>query len=253
MRKNTKDDRTRAIEEAHFEAFRGLVPDFPDGKVLHEDGPDFRILMPGKIIGIEHSEVYKPFNHGHPPEQAIESEIRDVIEMAMACAKSSGTLPVRVSLFFDYQQTRNKSERKEIARLISAFVCANIPPDENGIVEVMRGDANWDDRLQAVSQIQIDRLQVNTHRWWSPLVASHEVIDIRQLQQEIRRKEDKITQYRDHCDECWLLMVADSFMKPSTAVDVTQAALEHCYIASFDRVYFLGSALRQLYQLKISL
>jgi hypothetical protein len=48
------------LESSHFKVFRTRVPDFPEGKVWHEDSPDFWIHTAAKTLGVEHCLVHIP-------------------------------------------------------------------------------------------------------------------------------------------------------------------------------------------------
>jgi len=52
-----KEDRKRARERAHFEAFRAAYSDFPLGIVESAQQPDFTVVTEaGERLGIEHTE-----------------------------------------------------------------------------------------------------------------------------------------------------------------------------------------------------
>ena len=244
------DRRIKKIESGHFKVFRSLVEDIPDGEVLHRDEPDFVILgSRKKIIGVEFRQLFKPTDKGRTPEQALESETSDIAAMAQEYAELRGTPPVGVSLFFNYRQTQNKSERDKIARSIARLVQEKYPRDENGSVELEYGVAYSDDRLKVIDEIYIGRNQHAKHHYWRPEGAGWAMRDnVGLIQAAIDDKTGKISRYQKRCDECWLVLTSDA-LRPSGAIHANDATRAHRFNSPFARTYFLDLALRKLNQL----
>jgi hypothetical protein len=71
------------------------------------------------------------------------------------------------------------------------------------------------------------------------------------VQQAITKKAIRLPTYRDACDECWLLLVADSFVA-SGNLEVDDAAKEDVFSTPFTRTYFLDFGRGYLYRLNES-
>jgi hypothetical protein len=69
------------------------------------------------------------------------------------------------------------------------------------------------------------------------------------LQSAIDDKAPKLQGYLEHCDECWLLLVADS-MKPSATIHPGAETLARTFISPFDRTFFLNFGMGTVSPLK---
>jgi hypothetical protein len=88
-----------------------------------------------------------------------------------------------------------------------------------------------------------------TARWVAPRAGSVLADCVDLLQSAIDDKAPKFHGYREHCDECWLLLVADS-SKPSASIHPSDKSLAHSYVSPFDRTYFLDFGMGTVHQLK---
>lgn len=249
MTVNRYEKEKKEREKNEFNRFVFLLPDFPQGEIRHEDGPDFRVHTPNKVIGIEHCRVYKPSGNGGFFEQAIDSQVDDVIGTARKYAELEGVPPARVDVVFNYEQTRDKSARKNIARSIVEIVRANMP--ENGQVSLARGDLNLPDEAGVIANIYISRSSIDVQHNWFPLrVHTCAAGDISLIQIAIDEKRKKFSDYMEKCNECWLLMVANIFTKPSTTIDISRGALTHHFLSPFARIYYLDCVNNELQRLQ---
>lgn len=69
------------------------------------------------------------------------------------------------------------------------------------------------------------------------------------IRERIQDKNTKITEYRDRCDEIWLLLVVDGG-RPSTFFDVAGEVLENVYDSKFDQTYLSDFQRKQVHELK---
>ena len=72
---------------------------------------------------------------------------------------------------------------------------------------------------------------------------------IERVQDAITRKDKIYDACLRKCDECWLLVVADSFVS-SGNIHPDTASLSHVYTSPFSRIYFLDFGLGRVAILK---
>lgn len=235
------------IEHSQFCAFRKLVEDFPDGEVIHEDAPDFRVLSASETVGIEHCRVYKPSNT-KISEHAIAEWEDEITASAQRLAELRGTPPVQVSVFYG-TGTISRAERKGLPRAIARAVHEKVPL-KSGRIEIDCSRVpelrNW------LSTITISKHEVfDRHHWQNPRAqwVLQDCIEV--LQIEIDKKSKLLPSYLQSCDSAWLLMASDA-SRMSQSIHPNEASLAHIYRSSYSRTYFFDIAMSKLYRLNTS-
>ena len=149
-----------------------------------------------------------------------------------------------VWLFFNAQYLRRtvgakrrfftKAEKQRIAESIATFVGAHMPAQGCSI--------NCDslpDQPRQVDQILIGRNgPVDYHDWRCLEFNAIQYNAIDRLQDTINKKNMRYAACISECEECWLLVVADSFSS-SGNIHPDEASLSHVYTSPFDRIYYL--------------
>lgn len=238
-------------EAWHFEMFRHHVDDLPIGDVIHvetdpskhpDGAPDFLVRAVTNCVGIELTRLYKPTNPDMPIQQAIEADIDEVIRLAQSEYQSGTAPPLHVSLFFTRQREIDRSKRLEIATDLVTIVCNNVPEPGCRIILEER-DCELRSIIDFIDRIHIDRNQYQRRHHWHSVQAAWVWKDcIDAIQQAISRKALKLPTYLTHCDECWLLVVADS-LRPSGAIYLDDVSRQYLYESPFARTYFVDTGL----------
>ena len=238
---------SKGIESRHFKKFRSLIPDFPDGEVWHEDSPDFWVLTPNHVLGIEHCQVLIPVGN-KPPIQAIESQTDDIISMAQEHAELRGMPPIQVNFLFGHYSPLRKRQRLDLAREIARSVhdavaqMGHVQPFSSIVIR----KPNIPDQLTSA---RILILKEGARHFWRCNRYGWAVEDCRELfQKSIDEKRELFETYLANCQECWLLMVAD--VKPSSFIHPNTKTIDHRFMSPFSRTYFLDLAEGRLNQLK---
>jgi hypothetical protein len=248
----------KEVERQHLHSFRGLCPGFPAGNLTEGETPDFVVTTPsGWRIGIEHTQVFKQPGADGTPEQADEATKNFITMAAKQHAEALGLPPVRVTLFFNphylrrsvgnRRQSLTKAERQSVAEKIAAFVAAKMP-DEGGFVE-----CDWrPGQPRQVDLIHIDRQQRRgRHVWWCLEMNAIQSDAIERFQEAITKKDKNYETCISECDECWLLVVANSFQSSGT-IHQDSASILQTYTSPFTRVYFLDFGLGKVHRLNVA-
>jgi hypothetical protein len=249
----------KKTESIHFKSFRrlagGIVPDAPVvhtgsfGERAPDGAPDFLIRLPQRVLGIEHREVMKPQRSTRQVERAFEQNCDEILRMGREQAELRGLPPVRVSVFFGSTVPGARQERLALARALVDVVHDYMPEDKQNVRLDYEHFQGRD--LHGIDTVHINRYDdfPSAGHWIAPRAAwvMSECTDL--LQRAIAEKAPKYDRYRRHCDECWLLLVADS-TKPSASIHPSDESLAHKYVSPFDRTFFLDAGMGTLHQLK---
>jgi len=236
-------------ESAHFKFFRQLVDDFPEGEVEHVDEPDFLIHSPSGIVGVEHTQLFKPNKSDKPPTQAFESQAEEIVALAQEHAELRATPPVNAALFFNLRNTLPKARRLELARAIARVIHDNVP-QQNESIQLEYRPGGPGEQPPEVDLIILSRDEQRKRHYWQTSEAGLVLRDCRHvIQNTIDEKSTKLPKYLAKCAKCWLLMVSDG-LRPSGKIFPDDKSAVHCYESRFERTYFLDCTNNRLHLLK---
>jgi hypothetical protein len=216
------------LEDAFFHSFCYFEPDTNFGRVVRSESPDFIILGQARAVGVEVTALYLSES-----EVASESTKTSITSSAYLEAKKLGLPSANVVLFFSAVHPFTLKKRNEVAVKVAQVVGVHMPPPGGRVsLEGISGQPS------EVDLIMIDRSIDSPREKWDWMEAgvvlkdSHEI-----LQNAINKKISKAPEYLKKCDECWLLIGANSF-RPSGNIrpsDIKNMAVN----SPFHRTYFL--------------
>jgi hypothetical protein len=90
---------------------------------------------------------------------------------------------------------------------------------------------------------------LDVHRWSRDHLNIVTLDPITLLQEAIDKKEKKLQNYMEKCDECWLLIGVDEWTAPES-IDFTQRGTDHVYKCGFSRLFFLRNIQGSLVELR---
>jgi hypothetical protein len=105
--------------------------------------------------------------------------------------------------------------------------------------------------LQIPSIFLIISISRSPYHWWVVDSAAYELnFPIKQIQDQINKKNRKYEEYQKKCDECWLLIVIDVF-KDSQSFEMPDQ-IDHTFESKFERVFYMdASHIKDLRELPI--
>jgi hypothetical protein len=239
----------KALERYFIETLKRNLSDFPSGKIVDCESPDFLLQTSDRVIGVEVTRLYGMDNESSVAPQLVENEHENVVMTAQSIAESNGLPPLMVDVYFDHKELITKSDRKLISEQLLAIVSHNIP-ELNKRTSIENNGQPFPAQVKAIS-IRRPR-PLKSHLWQTAGggIVNENFAD--QLQREIDKKNLKISEYRKRCDDCWLLVVAD-WTGPSAFFGISDEMRNIKYKALFNRVYFLEGGSEQITQLNIAL
>lgn len=231
------------MELTYFKSFQHFEPNLRGDIIAHADrkpGPDFRVRAGNKIVGVEVTTLCTPL-----ASRAIESTEDRILDEACSMAEGQGLPPACVTLFFNLHKPLRVADRIRIADAVVKVVAENMPPE---------GDLA-DLEMRPGQPSEVDLIQVNRRyprelgRWRAGSefrAIERNVSGI--VQEAITEKASRLSTYVTTCDECWLLLVADSF-RGSGNLSLVESGQKQAFSSGFARTYLLDFGRGYLYQL----
>lgn len=238
-------------ELAHLLAFKEAHLRFPEGDIPREDRnskPDFRVVSPERVIGIEHTEIYHEQGGRGIPLQARGTYMERITRIAQEIYQSRDNPPVSVWPHFTTNARLGVGNVDNLAEELAEIVEHNLP-EKNSSVELKQSWSSSDPLPRQFSAIQILRYGDGQPPWFPPMVGAEPEVPTSYIQKRVQDKNAKVAEYRGRCDEVWLLMVIDG-SRPSTFLDVAGGALSSVYESRFDRTYLFGFQQKQVHELR---
>jgi hypothetical protein len=231
-RQNQKNEEIRLVEQMR----RGL-DGTPAGQIEPADEPDVYIATSDRRIGIEVTELHQSPGAGQAPRRRQESERSGIVGRARVLADASGMPVVDVAVHFNESIPINKSDRRRIVSELVRLVAAHLPGSEGSVtVDLWRQHSN---SLPWIRTVRLFRDGFLTKHHWSVPDSGWVQMDFRpELQATINEENSRHARYTQHCDECWLLIVA-SGGRPSGLFEASDETRSHLYCSLFARTFFM--------------
>jgi len=223
--------------------FKAVLDEFPGGKIIESESPDFIIDDGNRKICVEVTKIYK-FNYSNdPPMQAIESTCRKIAETASTKCDARQIPPLTVSLHFIHSPEVLKVHRDDLSEKIADFVCNHIPEPNTYHPYHVYDDPTFPEHIHAIT---IGRYDVLTKHHFNVPTAGWVQKDFStELQCAIDSKNEKLSRYNNDFTEHWLLIVSDG-NSPSTFFEPSGDIRKTVFKSDFDRTFYM-EAFSQIY------
>jgi hypothetical protein len=228
------------MECEYFKSFRYLEPEVRFGNITHSDSPDFRVDMSDRVIGVEVIQLFK-----RQSGRDVESTQDRILEKSCQRAQERRIPPAHVTLFFTIRGPLDGAARSRIADAVVRVIAEQMPADGKSVeLEQAPGQP------REVDLILINRVHCRAPGRWSWLEFSTFERDVAGIIQErIASKAQRLSTYLEHCSECWLLLVADSF-RASGKLAFDDNCQLHGFDSPFARTYILDFGKGRLHRLR---
>jgi hypothetical protein len=240
----------KQLEVLIMDYFRESYPDFPKGKVLPSESPDFTIGMKNRrFLGIELTRL-NPGNADLPDELAIvENRFREqIIEKAKTLFGQSSSLKLFVKFLFS--DSKKISPERELMVTVEATnaIRKNVK-SKNGDsffkVSVPKGDLP-----QGIDDILVvNHPGMETSIWEraNNLGVSNDVID--DLRVSIQKKDEKLRLYqKNHLNYYWLLITTDR-LRGVKNFNLPNKVRNHKFESRFQHVFLFDLMTADIYEL----
>ena len=256
--------RQKSVEKRHFDLFRQLFArefreELAEPDPNHRGEPDFIIRHEGVIVGVEHTELVETSRppSGYSMPQIVAFRDR-VVQIARETCEQRGIPPLHVTVSFwgGEGSPGGPPEQQRLAEQLADAVeeWHNSSPSESD------GHLKFPATKGGLMQVDITcgaisgTSWLSNHRWdstkggWVAYSLEHFIY---YLQPKLIAKSKKYQSYRNHCEECWLLVVADLW-NPSQMFRMPHdsQARTHPYECASDRTFFMEIQEKDLVELQ---
>lgn len=200
------------IERLYLDRVRSLLADFPVGEIVEREPPDFLVQAAGRVVGIEITELHRDDDDGQPiPLQARQAVREQIVARAKAIYDADKRNPPVDSKLLIKDLPFSRTDVEPLAHAIADLTRRNIPPE--GVLSESE-EYDWINRAyypEVVDRIRVARFEglteshfsVDGSAWAGPMGAD-------QVRDVIQAKDASVNEYLRHCDEAWLVIVADN-------------------------------------------
>ncbi len=235
---NSAWENKKLEERIILEFFSHALDDFPEGKILDSESPDFIIKETKKrSLGIELTRLTAPqggINNFNGIK--VDSHERQVCELARNIFEAYRDLKLYVDVFFKTGIHIEEAQEIRLAEKIAQDINDGLnsfdpksiyqfeveKPSVNGIIDYIE--------VTYYPGIEASRWD-NAGRYFVPQLTRELLIE------NIQSKEDKLSLYRKKMiDHCWLILFTSSF-KRSTSFNINNQVEAWNIESAFDRVF----------------
>lgn len=222
------------------------------------DAPDLLIRRDSKVIGIEHTRLYReeggiPSGRQRQPQEKLHAQI---VERALENYRRRRSTPLWLYVMFEKPFDCRKRDVDVLAARLAEAVDASL--NEEGRARKTREPVwvrEWEARRkglpwpEGVREFHYSILDNPALELWAPSYGyAVPSISVALLNDVIHRKESRLAHYRTKCDESWLLIVTDAGTPASHFIVPTRVSCE-AYMTKFERLYLFTLFHRNLVQL----
>jgi hypothetical protein len=229
----TKNEEKKEIERRVLEAARIAGAPIPNGELAGEE-PDFRVQVPGGVLGIEISEVMRPAssNHGILPAEA-EAFHESIMRAAQETYQKTNAAPARVSVYFSPTRGEKQDKRQMVKSLVES-IAAN--RQRANPVVALKGN----ELPEGFDHILITAAEPG--EWWCGECGGITLSEIPiELTAKISAKNKLLPTYRANLPtgaQVWLLLY--SRVTVARSVPIPHGIEEWKFPFDFDRVFWLA-------------
>ena len=237
--------RIKAQEEwLVMRSFRDNYPDFPKGKLIKSESPDFTLkLSLTKSIGIELSRIYKNHSQG-----TSENKIRSIIYKAHALYAERYKNPVLAHIFFDNSFTEPINDELYATKIAIAIidVVSEYKFGSQYVIQI-----NKEQLPQGINRIIIHAHPTFKNSFWDlrTELTVQDLLNHEFIYNPVAKKEDKIRLYQKNIhDYYWLILSADYISKPAS-FNFENAMAQIKIDSTFHKVFLYNLFDRNYYEL----
>lgn len=224
----------------------------------HDDSPDLTIKIGSKVVGIEHTRIYRRDSTTGLEPHAQLTEQHRIVSYAWHAYRALTGRRLWLLVHFDTETSYAKRETASIGDALAQLVYSEtltIPDDTDRIiwrdVESWRYQTSSPRFPKGVNRIDFQVVDRNPNlELWGPAyayVVPH--LSALTVKERVDTKEVLLAKYLSKCDEAWLLMVLDTGV-PSNHFDIDEELLETKFATSFSRLILFRVTHSEIFELR---
>jgi len=226
----------------------------------HGDKPDLTFNLDDKVIGIEHTRMYRTLGQvsGLEPHSQLAVQHR-IVQAAWEEYLTLSSRKLWLLAYFEDVTTYKKRDSQAVANLMARVVHERVEHTTHSPGEIIWHELeSW--RYQkagiefpeGVKRISFQIVEDNPElELWVPahtLMVPHLSVD--SVKERIYLKERQIQSYLSKCDEVWLLLVLDTGV-PSNHFVIDEDLLATEFRSLFSKIFLFRTFHSELFELKV--
>lgn len=220
-------------EHFYLQAFKNICSEFPVGKIDKNESPDFIINHANIKIGFEVTNIYTDISL----KKEIETEYIHLINYCrLFFEEATDIRHLSISICYNIQTRVPLQRKKELARIVSKLLLSNLPkPYEHSNISFQTlNDYTFPLEISSILIFNLPSLKENI---WDFSRGGFVDDNISQnIQSTINPKNVKYKSYKNNCDFCNLLIVADNF-SPTGFVELNIDDQNYIYKSYFENTF----------------
>ena len=238
--------------------FLELFGEIDESSCEFTDVPDLLVRHNGRIVGIEHTRLYRedlatPSGRQLRPQEKIHWRLVErANEIFQQLSHRHLWLYVTFKEPFNYRERDLEHEAMLLAQSVLAALSRF--PASGPRHSVIRMHSWQAQQLGLPFPAGVDAYDFiavceSGLELWAPAYGyAVPTLTAQQLEPVIREKETRLERYQSRCATVWLLVVTDAGL-PSSHFDITGALERHVFTSAFDRIFLLAPFQRRLIEL----
>ena len=256
--KAMKQERKSQVSDLNL-FLRTYFKDLPED-IIHDDRPDLTIRLGDRVVGIEHTRIYRTLGEISGLEPHAQEVLQfQIVDKARQLHSAISSEKLWLSVDFEDVTTYRKKEIQIVAGSIAKVV-------QNALIQLPSNRANglwyeieeWRHRRlglefpRQVKKIDFQVVDNPGYEVWGPsygYVVPH--LSVESVREKIEIKENLLPDYLSNCNEVWLLIVADTGV-PSNHFEIDQDLLSEQFSTRFSKVFLMRFFHSDLHELRIA-
>lgn len=245
------NDRKKSFEWAILKEVASLYSEFPQGEIYKSENPDFLISNNITVIGIELTAFMRDEgNHGSRYKRN-ETIWRKVAIRARDKYRELSKIPLWVNFYWNKNEDPKSGEIEDISTSISQLIHSRIRKDTFRKVKLNYNDFKGKELLQRyIISVFVKRVANKKQELWWYGDSAFLTIGEDEIKKIILKKIDKVGEYRQKCDEVWLLIHAHETTNFSSYGNLSDKAKSFTYHAKFKKILFYEREDKKIWSLK---
>lgn len=232
-------------ELVYLEEVRQLFSDFPKGKIVAQESPDFVIKSPSGNIGIELVEFVRGQKRGGQNERKIEQDREKILRIAQSKFESHNQVPLYVNTLWSFKNPLTRNEIDLLANALVKIIEKKMPMEAHKSVKL-----DYDFLFSTPLSNYCDSICVKQDdiSHWVYSEVGFVGLYKEDIDNLIEKKAKKLPEYSKGCNKVWLVIVCEG-RHISSIVDPTNVVTQK-FDFPFDKLLLYVRDEKALYDLK---
>lgn len=240
----------KQLEVLIINYFRESYSDFPKGKIVPTESPDFTISMKNyHILGIELTRLNPGNAEALNDTEIAENRFREqIIEKSKALFEHGLELKLFVKFLFSEElKIQPENELMVVVQTVNAIRNAIQSQNENSFFKLSISRNQLPEGMEEILVVHDPGMETSIWELSNNLGISTDVVD--DLRKAIYKKDEKLRLYqKNHLNYYWLLITTDR-LRSTKSFNLPNKIMNHKFESRFQQVFLFDLMKSDIYQL----